>query len=249
MAGRPTSDTFGGVGPLGRGSEGRTAVEGAAGESQGLAGAIATAFRGVFFEDKSARRRGNKANKAHASVGDGDGTGNGGGRTGASAPSPEVATAPAPPTPLLEGGFRGLWSRMAERLAARASPDDKDPESESGTREADEKDPRTLAAREGATLRRMADFAWPERHRIAVAVSTLSVTTCISLTFPWALGKILDVSLAPDPTFTPGTIAAGMTALFGVQVALIIVRSAMLSVAGERIAATVRTQTFKALVA
>jgi ABC-type multidrug transport system fused ATPase/permease subunit len=98
-------------------------------------------------------------------------------------------------------------------------------------------------------FKRLLSIIEPERRPISISVATLAATTSISLVFPAAIGQILDVALAPDATFTPGILSAVMLGLFGVQSALIVLRSSLLTVSGERMAASMRKDLFRALMA
>ncbi len=87
----------------------------------------------------------------------------------------------------------------------------------------------------------------PEAPRLAGALATLSVTTGISLLFPYAIGHVLDVALAPSGLLSPASISGGLMVLFGVQSALIVLRSNLLTVAGERLSAGIRRDLFKSV--
>lgn len=52
-----------------------------------------------------------------------------------------------------------------------------------------------------------------QKRVLGIAVATIAVTTPISLFFPMAVGKLLDVATSADPVITPITV---MCALFGV---------------------------------
>jgi ATP-binding cassette subfamily B protein len=98
------------------------------------------------------------------------------------------------------------------------------------------------------TIRRLLEVARPEAVPLTVAVGTLAVTTGISLIFPYAIGRILDAALLPaDSGLTPTSISLGLLALFAVQSGLIVVRSALLTISGERIAAAMRKDLFRAI--
>lgn len=100
------------------------------------------------------------------------------------------------------------------------------------------------------SLARLVDLLRPEAPKLAAAVATLGVTTLISLAFPAAIGQVLDVSLGGagggGGALTPAVVSGGLLALFGVQSALIVVRSVLLTVAGERLSASIRRDLFKA---
>jgi ATP-binding cassette subfamily B protein len=98
-------------------------------------------------------------------------------------------------------------------------------------------------------LSRLSQLIKPELRPLSISVGTLGITTGISLIFPYAIGQILDVALKPDAFYTPTTLSLALLALFGVQSAMIVLRSALLSVAGERMAANVRKDLFRAVMA
>ena len=87
----------------------------------------------------------------------------------------------------------------------------------------------------------------PEAPRLAGALATLGVTTGISLLFPFAIGRVLDVALDPTGLLSPAAISTGLFVLFGVQSALIVLRSNLLTVAGERLSAGIRRDLFKSV--
>ena len=100
---------------------------------------------------------------------------------------------------------------------------------------------------DGVTLRRLVALLRPEAVPVGVSVATLAVTTGISLLFPYAIGQILDFALAPSAAWSPGSISVGLLGLFGLQSGLIVLRSALLTVSGERMAAALRKDAFRAM--
>jgi ATP-binding cassette subfamily B protein len=104
-----------------------------------------------------------------------------------------------------------------------------------------------LGKLDGASVGRLFRLLRPEAPRLAGAIATLGVTTGISLVFPWAIGRVLDVALAPAAAFSPGLISAGLLGLFCVQSSLIVLRSTLLTVAGERLSAGIRRDLLKAV--
>lgn len=95
-----------------------------------------------------------------------------------------------------------------------------------------------------ADIKKFLSLALDERWNIGVATGAVLASSSISLVFPTAIGQVLDVALDPAAGQTPSGIALALCALFGVQSALIILRSALLSVSGERIAARLRERVF-----
>jgi hypothetical protein len=106
-------------------------------------------------------------------------------------------------------------------------------------------------------MRRLADLVRPEWRAMSVSMATLAVTTGISLVFPAAIGQVLDASLLVDAVAAAGgggarfggptVVAGGLIALFAVQSALVVLRGALLSVSGERMAARLRKELFRAV--
>jgi ABC-type multidrug transport system fused ATPase/permease subunit len=105
-------------------------------------------------------------------------------------------------------------------------------------------------------MRRLADLVRPEWRAMSVSMATLAVTTGISLVFPAAIGQVLDASLLVDAVAGgdggarfggPTVVAGGLIALFAVQSALVVLRGALLSVSGERMAARLRKELFRAV--
>ena len=99
------------------------------------------------------------------------------------------------------------------------------------------------------TLKRLLEFARPEAKTLGAAVATVGITTGISLFFPYAIGQILDVAIAPANAFSSTTISLGLLGLFIVQSGMITLRSALLNIAGERMAAHIRKDVLKNILA
>jgi len=100
---------------------------------------------------------------------------------------------------------------------------------------------------DGSSISRLLQLIRPEAPRLMGALGTLGVTTGISLLFPYAIGRVLDVSLNPIGALSPAMISTGLLGLFGVQSALIVLRSNLITVAGERLSAGIRRDLFKAV--
>ncbi len=120
----------------------------------------------------------------------------------------------------------------------------KDPD-ESDVSKADK--PETKPKLTKKAMQRFISLAYDQRWQIAAASATVLASSGISLIFPAAIGQVLDVALDPDSSQTPSGIAVGLAALFGLQSGMIMLRSALLSVAGERIAADLRSKVFDKL--
>lgn len=98
-------------------------------------------------------------------------------------------------------------------------------------------------------LKRLMQLIKPEARPLAVSVATLGATTAISLLFPYAIGQILDVALRPDALWSPASISVGLLGLFCVQSAMIVLRSSLLSISGERMSAAIRRDLFRSMLA
>lgn len=131
---------------------------------------------------------------------------------------------------ILSGVFRG-----------GPSPEDSG-SGEDGAAKADDKPKITQQA-----MQRFISLAYDQRWQIAAASVTVLASSGISLIFPAAIGQVLDVALDPNSSQTPSGIAIGLAALFGLQSGMIMLRSGLLSVAGERIAADLRSRVFDKL--
>lgn len=104
------------------------------------------------------------------------------------------------------------------------------------------------ASLDATSFRRLLALLRPEAPKLAAAVATIGVTTGISLVFPLAIGRVLDVAIAPAAgALSPGMISAGLFALFAIQSSLIVARSALLTIAGERLSAGIRRDLFKGI--
>jgi ABC-type multidrug transport system fused ATPase/permease subunit len=163
-----------------------------------------------------------------------------GGTADAAAPAAPTVWAPQTAPPPSNESALALVKRVVALSPKRgAAKDGKDGDASSSAAE----------KLTGVTLRRLVQLLRPEAVPVSVSVATLAVTTGISLLFPYAIGQILDVALAAptDGGWSPGSISAGLLALFGVQSGLIVVRSALLTISGERMAAGLRKDAFRAI--
>uniref|UniRef100_A0A7S0THF0 ABC transporter n=1 Tax=Hemiselmis andersenii TaxID=464988 RepID=A0A7S0THF0_HEMAN len=112
----------------------------------------------------------------------------------------------------------------------------------------EEKKKSNLMSPEGrSSVMRVLRLVEPEKRLLLLAMSTIVVTTPISLFFPMAVGKLLDVATTADPIITPVTVAGALLVVFGLQGLMMTTRDGMLTVAGERMAARLRRQTFEAV--
>ncbi len=91
-------------------------------------------------------------------------------------------------------------------------------------------------------------LAWPQRHRIAAGGTLLAVSSGISVAAPKVIGSMMDACLLGLDGWTPEAAAGTLGVLFGVQSVAVAARGRILSVAGERVAAQLRRETFGSLV-
>ena len=169
--------------------------------------------------------------------------------SGAPAQKPDVATATeqtfsaapsAPPTSttLVVDANESTWQiirRLTSKHAKVGARKDGTPE-----------DPPSQLDR--VTLRRLIELARPEAVPLTAAVATLGITSAISLLFPFAIGQILDAALVTEgAAWSPGAVSGGLLGLFVVQSGLIVARSALLTISGERISARLRKELFRAM--
>ncbi len=99
-----------------------------------------------------------------------------------------------------------------------------------------------------AFRRHVGRLAWPERWQLGAGMAFLGSSSAIGLAFPRASGAVLDMCLAADPQWTPGTAAAALAGLFTAQSILIAGRVHIFNAVGERVAASLRKETFDVLV-
>jgi len=102
-------------------------------------------------------------------------------------------------------------------------------------------------ARVRATVARVLQLAAPEKKVLGVAVVSMLATTPMNLIMPAAVGQLLDVSVSSAASMSPLTVASMLLAVFAVQGVLMAARDALLAIAGERIAARLRSRTFASI--
>lgn len=96
-------------------------------------------------------------------------------------------------------------------------------------------------------VKRLFQIVRLELKPLSFAMGTLAITSGISLVFPAAIGHVLDISFAPAASISQEALSAGLFGLFMIQSSLIVVRSAFLNIAGERLSAGVRRDLFKSI--
>ena len=97
------------------------------------------------------------------------------------------------------------------------------------------------------SLKRLLQIVRLEGKTLSYAMGTLGITTSISLVFPAAIGHVLDISIAPASVISHEALSAGLFGLFMIQSSLIVFRSALLNIAGERLSAGIRRDLFKSI--
>ena len=90
----------------------------------------------------------------------------------------------------------------------------------------------------------MGELIRPQASLLAGGLVLGVATTGVSLVFPMAMGSVLDISLSADPTWTPQSASLALFGLFCGQSVLMIGRSQLLTIAGERLSCDLRTKTF-----
>jgi ABC-type multidrug transport system fused ATPase/permease subunit len=96
-------------------------------------------------------------------------------------------------------------------------------------------------------VKRLLQIVRLEVKTLSYAMGTLAITSGISLVFPAAIGHVLDISFAPSASISHEALSVGLFGLFMLQSSLIVVRSALLNIAGERLSAGIRRDLFKSI--
>ena len=96
--------------------------------------------------------------------------------------------------------------------------------------------------------RHLVRLAWPERQRFAGGLVLLVGSSSISVVFPKVMGAVMDSCLAGGgDSWTPAAAATALFGLFSAQSIMVAVRGRLMAVAGERVAAHLRAETFASL--
>ena len=96
--------------------------------------------------------------------------------------------------------------------------------------------------------RHLLRLAWPERQRFAGGLVLLVGSSSISVVFPKVMGAVMDSCLAGGgDSWTPAAAATALFGLFSAQSIMVAVRGRLMAVAGERVAARLRAETFTSL--
>ncbi|GAA6033757.1 hypothetical protein JCM8097_004420 [Rhodosporidiobolus ruineniae] len=91
-------------------------------------------------------------------------------------------------------------------------------------------------------VRRLAELAKPERKTIGIAVGLLCISSTVSLSIPFGIGRIIDIfsgSSADLPLSVPSA-AALLALFFGIGAAANMGRTILMRIAGQRIVARLR---------
>ena len=106
---------------------------------------------------------------------------------------------------------------------------------------AEDNDTRDLKRKLGKSdIARLLQIVRLEARTLTYATGTLAVTTGISLVFPAAIGHVLDLAVTSEPVISQGMLSGGLFGLFMLQSSLIVVRSTLLNLAGERLSSGIR---------
>eukprot|EP01121_Diplochlamys_sp_Union-15-3_P011601 TRINITY_DN3378_c0_g1_i4.p1 TRINITY_DN3378_c0_g1~~TRINITY_DN3378_c0_g1_i4.p1 ORF type:complete len:688 (+),score=99.48 TRINITY_DN3378_c0_g1_i4:64-2127(+) len=96
------------------------------------------------------------------------------------------------------------------------------------------------------TTKRLLELLRPETKYLIYGITALGVTTCTTLVFPAALGKIMDIVLLPDGFNQLKYIIAGLTGIFTIGWFAAFARISWFGVAAERIVMNLRIKLFEA---
>lgn len=99
----------------------------------------------------------------------------------------------------------------------------------------------------------LAEFMYPERHRLAGGLVLLVGSTSISLLFPRVMGAVMDSCISGDAgpggaAYSPASAALALFGLSVLQAVFVAARAQLLNRAGESVAADMRSRTFRSLV-
>jgi ATP-binding cassette, subfamily B, bacterial MsbA len=93
-------------------------------------------------------------------------------------------------------------------------------------------------------LKRLLSYAKPYRGKLAIAMSSLLVSSGLGLAFPQVMRRLIDAAFVERNVDKLDGLAALLVCLFACQAAFNFLRSYLLSYTGERVVADVRTQVF-----
>ncbi|EQC37148.1 hypothetical protein SDRG_05375 [Saprolegnia diclina VS20] len=96
-------------------------------------------------------------------------------------------------------------------------------------------------------FRRLMQLYEPEKKNLAISLSALGLSTAITMTVPFGMGKIIDVVTQPGGVEMLPTVSAALGGLFLVGAATNVVRINMMNMIGERISNKLRQDTYASI--
>jgi len=136
---------------------------------------------------------------------------------------------------LLVGGDRG---RFLSTETARSPP------TETEGRFLSTETKRTETTRQTGSGARLLSLTRPQAPLLGGAFATLSLTSSVTLSFPYLTGKIIDSSLSSPSSVDPTVAAAGLFSLICLAGCGVVARQILLTHAGENIVAGLRGELF-----
>ena len=97
-------------------------------------------------------------------------------------------------------------------------------------------------------LLRLLSYARPYRVRLAIALISLLIASLLALTYPQVIRRLIDAAFTTHDSRRLNRLALLLVCLFGLQAIFSFLRTYLLSYAGERIVADVRTRLYNHLV-
>ncbi|KDO31627.1 hypothetical protein SPRG_03547 [Saprolegnia parasitica CBS 223.65] len=107
--------------------------------------------------------------------------------------------------------------------------------------------PEAKPASKLSEFRRLMQLYEPEKKNLAISLSALGLSTAITMTVPFGMGKIIDVVTQPGGVEMLPTVSAALGGLFLVGAATNIVRINMMNMIGERISNKLRQDTYASI--
>ena len=100
---------------------------------------------------------------------------------------------------------------------------------------------------DSSSIRRLLELAKPQKKLLAGAFATLSLTSSVTLSFPFFVGKIIDSAIDNPTMMDPTLAAAGLFTMISAAGAGVIARQILLTKAGENIVADLRSDLFRSV--
>ncbi|KAK4535146.1 hypothetical protein CDCA_CDCA04G1171 [Cyanidium caldarium] len=160
---------------------------------------------------------------------------------------PRSPLARSPPTVL---GRRSLYSPTLASFSRRTVVTQNDkppPRTDSFSFTASAGDESTTIRPDLVSLRRLFQLTRPHARILLCAVAAQTVSALSTMAFPMAVGKMVDAFQAPDGLDQLRRIALLMGGVFAVGAVAVTARVALLSIAGERTARSLRKSLFQAI--